>query len=252
MILSTGTITRTGKQGGRRNGEFIFIMIQDNRFELKQTPAHIWVGFSSERPILSSAVFNGGRCAASNIVIMKVAENFKGTRQLLQTPEYTLAEYCGQLRLDGTTVGMMTSASMDSFRRVTRLSQGVEISALVTAGISNACCAGDRADWRKFQVDDNPTGTINIVIITTAMMSPAAMVEAVMIVTEAKTVAMRKLGLKSTVSGVIATGTGTDAIAVVNGFGPEVIHYCGKHVLFGEMLASAVIEAITGSLSDRI
>ena len=79
-------------------------------------------------------------------------------------------------------------------------------------------------------------------------MSPAAMVESVMLVTEAKTVAMRKLSVKSPVSGTIATGTGTDAIAVVNGFGSETIRYCGKHVIFGEMLASVVIEAITESL----
>ena len=227
-------------------------MSQHNRFELKQTSAHIWVGFSTEHPALSSAVYNGGACAASNILILKVANNFEGTKQIVENPENTLAEYCRQLRLGGTTVGMMTSASMDSFRQVSRLAQGVEITAMVTAGISNACCAGDRAAWRKFQVDDNPTGTINIIILTNAMMSQAAMVESVMVVTEAKTGAMRKLGVKSTVSGGIATGTGTDAIAVVNGFGPETIHYCGKHVLFGEMLASAVIEAITGSLSDRI
>ena len=60
MILSAGTITRTGKRGGGRNGDFISMMIQYSRFELKQTPAHIWVGFSTERPVLSSAVFNGG------------------------------------------------------------------------------------------------------------------------------------------------------------------------------------------------
>jgi adenosylcobinamide amidohydrolase len=227
-------------------------MIKNNRFELKQTPAHIWVGFSAEHPVLSSAVYNGGACAASNILIMKVAENFKGTKQIVQTPENTLAEYCRRLRLGGITVGMMTSATMDSFRRVTRSSQGVEISVMVTAGISNACCAGDRAAWRTFQIDDNPTGTINIIIITNAIMSQAAMVENVMVVTEAKTVAMRKLGVKSTVSGAIATGTGTDAIAVVSGFGPEAIHYCGKHVLFGEMASSAVIEAVTRSLSNRI
>jgi adenosylcobinamide amidohydrolase len=63
---------------------------------------------------------------------------------------------------------------------------------------------------------------------------------------------MRKLGVKSPVSRTIATGTGTDAIAVANGFGPETIRYCGKHVLFGEMLASAVIETITDSLRDRV
>ena len=227
-------------------------MIQNNRFELKQTPEHICVGFSTVHPVLSSAVFNGGACAASNILIMKVAENFKGTEQIVQTPENTLAEYCRQLRLCGTTVGMMTSASLDPFRLVSRSSQGVEISAMLTAGISNARCAGDRADWRKFQTDANPTGTINIIILTNARMSPAAMVEAVMLATEAKTVAMRKLGLKSPVSGAIATGTGTDVIAVANGFDSEIIRYCGKHVLFGEMLASLVIEAITESLRDRI
>jgi adenosylcobinamide amidohydrolase len=227
-------------------------MIQNNRFELKQTAKHICVGFSTEHPVLSSAVFNGGACAASNILIMKVAENFEGTKKIAENPENTLAEYCRQLQLSGTTVGMMTSASMDSFRRVSRSSQGVEISAMVTAGISNARCAGDRADWRKFQPNANPAGTINTIILTNATMSHAAMVESVMLATEAKTVAMRKLGVKSPVSGAIATGTGTDAIAVVNGFGLRSVRYCGKHVLFGEMLASVVIEAITESLSDRI
>src|SRR5210317_1315786 len=226
-------------------------MIQNNRFELKQTPEHVCVQFSTEHPVLSSAVFNGGECHASNILIMQVAKNFDGTKQIVENPENTLAEYCRQLQLSGATVGMMTSASMDSFRLVSRSSQGVVISAMVTAGISNARCAGDRADRRTFQPDANPTGTINIIILTNATMSQAAMVESVMLATEAKTVAMRKLGLKSPVSGTIATGTGTDAIAVANGFGAGTIRYCGKHVLFGEMLASAVIEAITESLSDR-
>ena len=224
------------------------MMIQNNRFELKQTPENVCVEFSTEHPVLSSAVFNGGACHASNILIMKVAENVEGTKQIVENPENTLAEYCRQLQLSGATVGMMTSASMDSFRRVSRSSQGVEISAMVTAGISNARCAGDSADWRTFQPDVTPTGTINIIILTNATMSPAAMVESVMLVTEAKTVAMRKLSVKSPVSGTIATGTGTDAIAVVNGFGSETIRYCGKHVIFGEMLASVVIEAITESL----
>jgi adenosylcobinamide amidohydrolase len=227
-------------------------MIQNNRFELKQTPEHIYVVFNTERPVLSSAVFNGGACTASNILIMQVAENFDGTKQIVENPENTLAEYCRQLQLSGTTVGMMTSASMDSFRLASRSAQGVAISVLVTAGISNARCAGDRADWRTFQTDADPTGTINIIILTNAMMSHAAMVESVMLATEAKTVAMRKLGVKSPVSGAIATGTGTDAIAVANGFGSETIRFCGKHVLFGEMLASVVIEAITESLSDRV
>ena len=101
MILSAGTITKTGKRGEARKGDFIFIMSQDSQFELKQTPAHIWVGFSTEHPVLSSAVYNGGACAASNLLIMKVANNFEGTKQIDQNPENTLAAYCRQLRLGG-------------------------------------------------------------------------------------------------------------------------------------------------------
>jgi adenosylcobinamide hydrolase len=226
-------------------------MIANNRFELKQTSDHVCVSFSTEHPVISSAVFNGGACVASNILIMKVGENFEGKKQVAVNPEITLADYCKQLQLSGTTVGMMTSTSMDSFRLASRSSQGVEVTAMVTAGISNARCAGDRADDRFFQKYGNPTGTINIIILTTATMSRAAMVESVMLAAEAKTVAMRELGVKSPLSGTIATGTGTDAIAVANGAGPVTVRYCGKHVIFGEMLASAVIEAITESLRDR-
>ncbi len=74
-------------------------MIQNSRFELKQTPEHICVGFSTEHPVLSAAVFNGGACAASNILIMKVAENFEGTKQIVDNPENTLVEYCRLLQL---------------------------------------------------------------------------------------------------------------------------------------------------------
>ena len=224
----------------------------DSHFDLQHTPRHVCVRFNTERPVLSSAVYNGGCGAASNILIMKLEETRNSCKDAAQKPEATLADYCRQLELSGTTVGMMTSASMNSFRLTSRSSQGVEMTAMVTAGLSNARCAGDRAEWRKIRTDDHPTGTINLVISTNASLSNAAMVEAVMLATEAKTVAMRRLGVKSPVSDEIATGTGTDAIAVVNGFGTDTIRYCGKHVLMGEMLTSAVIEAITESLGDRL
>jgi adenosylcobinamide amidohydrolase len=227
-------------------------MIPNNRFELQKTSKHICISFSTEHSVISSAVYNGGNCLASNILIMKVAGNFEDEKKNFVNPEISLGQYCQQLKLSGTTVGMMTSTTMDSFRQVSRSLQGVKVTAMVTAGVSNARCAGDRADWRAIRTDGNPTGTINTVIVTTAIMSRAAMVESVMLAAEAKTVAMRKLGVRSPVSKTIATGTGTDAIAVVNGAGPESVRYCGKHVIFGEILASAVIEATTESLRGRV
>jgi len=73
------------------------------------------------------------------------------------------------------------------------------------------------------------------------------MVECIMMATEAKSACLQNLGVKSPVSGEIATGTGTDSCAIACGTGPKV-EYCGKHVLFGELLAKAVYKALKESL----
>ncbi len=148
----------------------------------------------------------------------------------------------------GVTVGMMTAADAESFRHVQRIEQGVKVSALVTAGITNARRAGDPADCRDMAAFAHANGTINIIILTDAMLTRAAMVEAVLMVTEAKCAALQNLDIRNPETGSLATGTGTDAVAIVNGRGPAEIRYCGKHVLFGEMLASTVMEALTSSL----
>jgi adenosylcobinamide amidohydrolase len=133
---------------------------------------------------------------------------------------------------------------------VTITEQATEVTAVVTAGVSNAKRAGERAEWRTIGAGPEQTGTINVIIITNALLSPAAMVEAIVTVTEAKAVALEESGVISPQTGRLATGTGTDALAIVGGFGPPAVHYCGKHVLFGEMLATATIQAITQALEQ--
>ena len=93
-------------------------------------------------------------------------------------------------------------------------------------------------------------GTINILALTSARLPPAAMVETVQMITEAKAAALQDLDIRSAGTGRQATGTGTDAVAVAAGPGPRSVDFCGKHTLFGEMLASAVIEALTSSLKN--
>jgi adenosylcobinamide hydrolase len=82
-------------------------------------------------------------------------------------------------------------------------------------------------------------------------LTPAAMVETVMIATEAKAAAMQNLGVTSPVSRAVATGTGTDAVAVACRPGAQPMHYCGKHVLFGEILARLVIESLHASIGTK-
>ncbi len=75
------------------------------------------------------------------------------------------------------------------------------------------------------------------------------MVEAIMIATEAKTVALREADITSYKSTQVATGTGTDSIAIASSNGHPAVNYCGKHVLFGEILSRLVIKALLSSIN---
>jgi len=217
------------------------------QFRLERTEAHIHVEFKKPHRVLSSAVLEGGLVEASHIVNLHVPKN-SALSEGSEPPWATLENYCCSMRWRGIAVGMMTAASIDSFRKAHRIEKGVEVASLVTAGVSNARRAGDPADCRDIAHSPPQPGTINIIVLTNALLTPAAMVEAVQIATEAKSAALQDLNIQSPVTGGLATGTGTDAVAVAGGFGPVEIRYCGKHMLFGEMLAETIIEAVTRSL----
>jgi adenosylcobinamide amidohydrolase len=218
---------------------------------IEHTSSHVHIQFSESRPILSSAVHNGGWITAEHLLILNVAENFSGSKGPFEPVSDTFDKYCCQQGWSGNTLGMMTSARMTSFRAVYRSLQGVNIAAMVTAGLSNARRSGDPAEYRTFAETDVSPGTINIVILTDVILSPAAQVEAVIVATEAKAAVLQEIGAVSPVTGKIATGTGTDAVAVVSGFLAPKIVFCGKHTLFGEMLASATMEALFSSLEVK-
>lgn len=213
--------------------------------QLQCSSAHTYFQFNSPRQVLSSAVLSGGLVEAEGLLNMKVAAQSDASHC---SPADSLAAYALSQGWQGRHVGMMTAASMNSLRVVEFNQQGVELAIAVTVGLHNARCAGDRAEHRILAQPVEEIGTINMVAITSARLTPAALTEAIITMTEAKATVLAELDVRSPVSGRIATGTGTDAIAVVNGHGPEEVAYCGKHVLFGEWLAKGVIETMASSL----
>jgi adenosylcobinamide amidohydrolase len=211
---------------------------------LNHTQNHIHVEFSIPHQVISSAVLNGGIVQASHIVNLQVPK----CKTTPKSPKVTLSKYCVDANWQGTTVGMMTAASMDSFRMTKESVQDIDVVVLVTSGLSNPRRVGDRAEHRIMAAQSEEIGTINIIVITSAILTAPAMVEALLIVTEAKSAALQEAGIRSPVSNKIATGTGTDSVAVVSGHGPETVCYCGKHVLFGEMLGRMVTNTVASSI----
>ncbi|MCP4630081.1 MAG: adenosylcobinamide amidohydrolase [bacterium] len=217
---------------------------------LDRTADHIHVELDTPCSIVSSAVLNGGLVKANHILNLNVKNQSIKKIDIGHCPDIILAKYCQNHGWPGRTVGMMTAADMSSFRMVQTTEQDVEIFVLVTAGLSNARRAGDYAEHRIIGDPIVDAGTINIICLTTASLTRAAMVEAVITATEAKTAALQNLGIQSPISNNLATGTGTDAVAIASGHGSIKISYCGKHVVFGEILAKLVIEAVVFSIKD--
>lgn len=217
----------------------------------EQTAQHIRLFLPGPCSVLSSGVFNGGFVEAETIINMKVAKRLQTSRSH-ETPEESLGHYAEAIGCAGKTVGMMTAASMESLSVAREEMAGQVLAVLVTSGLSNPRRAGDSAEYPYPTTMPPPAGTINTIIYSSLALTAAAMVETIMIAAEAKAAVMQDFGVVSPLSKKIATGTGTDAIALACGKGSSPLKYAGKHVLFGEVLARLVIEATSASIRWEI
>ncbi len=213
----------------------------------ERTQRHVRVELPGLWRACGSTPLRGGLVLTRRVVILNVESHGPDGDVDMPSPETTLEGYCRRRRWSGPSMGMMTAASMQSCRTAQRGHEGMAVFVVLTAGLTNARRAGDKADPGLTGIATIPPGTINIVAVTNANLADAAMVEAIMVMTEAKAAVLQRRAVMSPVSGLVATGTGTDSIALVCGEGPRV-RWCGKHVVPGELFARAVMDALDASL----
>ncbi len=196
------------------------------------------VTFPEPYRVLSWAPLNGGFCQARAILNHQVRTD----EYPAEEPATFLAGVARQLALAEPVVGLMTGVLMERLVRRIFQRQDFAVECFATVGVSNALAVGDPATY-----DEKP-GTINVIIAVNRPLTDAALVEAVAIVTEAKTRALSEARIKSTISGALATGTGTDCVALACPVGAPMFHYCGKHTSLGEFVGRAAYEAIAEGL----
>jgi len=137
-----------------------------------------------------------------------------------------------------TAVGLMTGTSLDHYVEVTKACGSSTVRCLVTVGLENALRAGDLPDERAHP------GTINLLCRLPKPVSDEALLEALALASEARTLAVLEAGIRSRRSGRPATGTGTDCIVVAAPLGPVTEVYAGKHTELGHLIGAAVAEAV--------
>jgi len=188
-----------------------------------ELPMIVW---RLECPLLgvSSAPLGGGLGLRSWVANVEVPADYAR-----RDPDQHLEDISRAAGLSGQGVGMLTAAPIDDVRAAT--DTGVEVHA--TVGIEHPTWAA--ADD---SLESSPAGTINVVAFVPARLSDAAMVNAVVTLTEAKTQALFDAGIS-------ATGTASDAVCVLARADGESERFCGPRSLWGARLARATYRAVS-------
>ncbi len=158
---------------------------------------------------------------------------------------------------------LSTGANMDNLAVAKEEFDEFYTVAFTTAGAKfNAIRLGDEEadyiekDFKTYKIvdgklipkEEEEIGTVNIILITNADLTDGALARAIITITEAKTNAFQELDIKSTKHPELqATGTGTDSVIVVGGFGKKM-DYTGGHTKIGEMIAKCVKKSVKEAL----
>jgi len=195
----------------------------------------------------------------------------KSHAMAIHEPAVYLQQICRQNGLSENCASLGTAANMNCAAVESERFRDLEIVAVCTGGVeTNAGRAGDPASVYEENGKFTPvasaicqngnkrcavekakedSGTINTILCISKELTSGAMVRSVMMATEAKTAALQELNVNSCYSNGLATGTGTDQIAVACVLtGKSPLTSASKHSKLGELIGLTVKKAVAGTL----
>lgn len=184
---------------------------------------------------LSWAIHGGGFRSLQELIWLQVRNS---DLSLEVCPKALIVKELQDSEAPNESLVFLTSAYLDFYQEVRMEEEGVEVVAIATTGLGNALRAGD-------PVSSGPASrTINLACLVNVRLSDNALLEALSVMTEAKTVAVLEAGVLSRQTGRPATGTGTDCQAIVCPERGVAEDYSGKHTRVGSLIGRASMEVI--------
>jgi adenosylcobinamide hydrolase len=199
------------------------------------------IQIKSESPLitLSSAILGGGYHRIRYILNVHVDKDFNSP-----DPKIWLRSFAKALKINEPFIGLLTAVNLNRLRLAFLEFDGFRVGALTTAGVRNASAAGITPPFT------NQVGTINSILLLDACLSRAAMVNAVITATEAKTATLKEKNVL-TEGGATATGTSTDTITIACTGQGTLQPYAGPATAIGWMVARAIRQSLEESLSAQ-
>ena len=234
--------------------------------ELHRNDKFVALRFRAPHRVISTSLDNGGVAADLDLVYNHQGCEPAGllsrhpSRAVIDRPDLYAAALLERHGLGGLRAAQLgTAANMSNLAVVLEEYRDIAVLAVATGGVEgNAARAGDPASGYEFDGRYEPItreqppahGTINVMIALNQPMLDGALVRAVMTATEAKTAALQELSVPSRYSPELATGTGTDQVAVcVPAKGSaKPLRGAGHHTTAGELIGKAVRRAVKETL----
>jgi adenosylcobinamide hydrolase len=155
------------------------------------------------------------------------------------------------------TAGMLTAARVENYgfyalaweKPEEIANDRLQVHAYVTVGLGNKARAGKEVPAASLF-----PGTINIMVLVNGKLTDAAMVNAVITATEAKTAALADLGVYMDESGSDGpiTGTTTDAVLIATTERGNLHRYAGTATQLGNLIGRTVYESVLTSGKEYI
>ncbi len=231
--------------------------------EIHRNEKIIIVKFLKPHRVISTCRANGGLHDGFDLIYNHqscepVGHMRKSHKLATRKPYIYLKQICEMHGISANCASLGTAANMNCAAIKSAKFRNLEVIAICTGGVeSNAGRAGDHASFYEAAGEfeflgkkkPKPCGTINTILCINQELTKGAMVRAVMMATEAKTTVLQELNVGSCYSDGLATGTGTDQIAIACVLtGKPGITSAGKHTKLGELIGISVRKAIAETL----
>jgi len=234
---------------------------EDSRVQVKHRVVQdtLVIDLGAMHRVLSSAPYRGGLIKARSVLNHQVAANpvvrqprpsgKPAQRVNWSDPARYLGARASELEAKSPVIGLMTAVPVKRVVVSREESNGIWVECFCTVGVTNAVKAGEPASYTGSGRRCGSAGTINIILVTNAILSVPAMVGAVQVATESKTAVLLEQSVRSWTGRQMATGTGTDTVVVACRLrgGPR-LHYSGTHTMIGAMIGQVVGRCVRAGL----